>query len=261
MPWSTLANNQTVSFTNLKDAVNTGVFTQKVTIPTSNEQITKADAAYYVNINTSYAPYAAKASNQLVVKSNLQACTNLPYSYTLYYDVSDGNYYGFTSSGLACGASTNALTVYSNSSSLSVGATLYTDPCGYNQLYASSYNTSTPFFKYGSSYITFENWDGTNTGYQVRAVTACVTSYGWLFNGGGAGFTTSAAALATFTGGPYRYSNINGMVSNVTTFYADSGLVYPFNGGNLWYCCQLNGTGTRYAAYINGSGVVTTYTT
>lgn len=162
MSWAGIASNQCVSFTNLKDAVNTGVFTQKTTIPTSDEQITKDDANTYVNINTSYAPYAAKASNQLVVKSDLQAA---------------------------------------------------------------------------------------------------VVSYGWMFNGGGAGFSTSAAALATFTGGPYRYSNINGMVSNVTIFYADSALIYPFNGGNLWYCCQLNGTGTRYAAYINGSGVVTTYTT
>ena len=71
MSWSGLANNQTVSFNNLQNAVSTGVFTAKTSIPASNEQITKADANTYVNIDTAYAPYAAKASNQLVVKSDL----------------------------------------------------------------------------------------------------------------------------------------------------------------------------------------------
>jgi hypothetical protein len=73
MSWAALASNQCISFNNLQNAVNTGVFTLKNSIPVSSEQITKADADYYVNINTSYGPYAAKASNQLVVKSNLQA--------------------------------------------------------------------------------------------------------------------------------------------------------------------------------------------
>lgn len=72
MPWNDLANNQTISFTNLKDAVDTGVFAQKITVPVSNEQITKDDANTYVWINTSFFPYSSKASNQLVVKSNME---------------------------------------------------------------------------------------------------------------------------------------------------------------------------------------------
>ena len=85
MSWAGIASNQCVSRNNLQDAVTTGVFTLKNTIPAGTKQITKNEAAYYVNLNTAYSPFAAKASNQLVVKSNLQACTNLPYSYTLYY--------------------------------------------------------------------------------------------------------------------------------------------------------------------------------
>lgn len=73
MSWASLANNQTISFNNLQNAVTNGVFSAKISIPVSAEQITKDDANVYVNINTSFAPYAAKASNQLVVKSNLQA--------------------------------------------------------------------------------------------------------------------------------------------------------------------------------------------
>jgi hypothetical protein len=71
MSYLSLANNQTISFNNLQDAVTTGLLTQKAPIPVSNEQITKAEANTYVNIDTAFAPYAAKASNQLVVKSNL----------------------------------------------------------------------------------------------------------------------------------------------------------------------------------------------
>jgi hypothetical protein len=69
--WAATANNETISFNNLQNGVDTGVLSQKAAIPVSNEQITKADANTYVNIDTSFAPYAAKASNQLVVKSNL----------------------------------------------------------------------------------------------------------------------------------------------------------------------------------------------
>lgn len=71
MSWASIANNQCVSFNNLQDAVNNGVFYLKNAIPASNEEITKADADYHVYIDTAYGPYAAKASNQLVVKSNL----------------------------------------------------------------------------------------------------------------------------------------------------------------------------------------------
>lgn len=71
MSWAGIANNQTVSFNNLQNAVSTGVFTALASIPASNEQITKADASTYVNVYTSYAPFAAKTSNQLVVKSDL----------------------------------------------------------------------------------------------------------------------------------------------------------------------------------------------
>ena len=43
MSWSSIANNQTISFTNLKDACTTGVFTEISTITASGEQVTKTD--------------------------------------------------------------------------------------------------------------------------------------------------------------------------------------------------------------------------
>jgi hypothetical protein len=70
--WAATASNETISFNNLQNAVNTNQFVAKTSIPVSNEQITKADANTYVYIDTSYGPYSSKSSNQLVVKSNLQ---------------------------------------------------------------------------------------------------------------------------------------------------------------------------------------------
>ena len=72
MSWASIANNQCISFNNLQDAVTTSVFALKAAIPVSLEQITKTDADTYVFIDITYGPYAAKASNQLVVKSDLQ---------------------------------------------------------------------------------------------------------------------------------------------------------------------------------------------
>jgi hypothetical protein len=145
MSWASLANNQTVSFNNLQNAVNTGVFTLKTSIPASNEQITKADANTYVYINTGYSPYSAKASNQLVVKSDLQAAatyTVTPYAswgnstsnydYSFYYFIDSGpeNYIGLVT-GDSCVQFSNILvpqgsTIYfSLRSSTSAGDNVY----------------------------------------------------------------------------------------------------------------------------------------
>ena len=82
MSWSGIASSQTVTFNNLQDAVNNGVFTIKNTIPSSNECITKSDADYYVNIDTSVNSYSSKSSNQLVYKQDLVASVTLPPVYT-----------------------------------------------------------------------------------------------------------------------------------------------------------------------------------
>ena len=73
MSWSQITSNQEVTFNNLQDAVNTGVFTAKASIPASQKLINKTEANTYVYINTNYPPYLAKASNQLVVKGDLQS--------------------------------------------------------------------------------------------------------------------------------------------------------------------------------------------
>jgi len=140
MSWASLANNQTVSFNNLQSAVNNGVFTAKTAIPVSNEQITKADANTYVNINTSFGPYAAKASNQLVVKSNLEAVIT-SYAHTIYYYTTcywDGLYLeaGASSADIACSSSPYSITLYSSDFALGNGSLLYTDSALNNPWYS-----------------------------------------------------------------------------------------------------------------------------
>ena len=75
MSWSQITSNQEVTFNNLQDAVNTGVFTAKASIPASQKLINKTEADTYVYINTNYPPYLAKASNQLVVKGDLESAS------------------------------------------------------------------------------------------------------------------------------------------------------------------------------------------
>lgn len=72
MPWSTIANNQTISRANLQDAISQGYFTLKAAFPSDNKQITKDNADAYINIpNSSWPGYADKSGNQLLTKVDL----------------------------------------------------------------------------------------------------------------------------------------------------------------------------------------------
>lgn len=72
MSWSGLADNQCISFNNLQDAVNNGIFTAIASIPVSEQQITKAAATSDIIIpNPNYPPYANKTNNQLLVKADI----------------------------------------------------------------------------------------------------------------------------------------------------------------------------------------------
>lgn len=79
MSWAGIASNQCVSLNNLRDAIANNIFIAKTTVPAGTKQITKTEALAYVDIQT--APLAGKASNQLVVKNNLNAAV---YTYNRY---------------------------------------------------------------------------------------------------------------------------------------------------------------------------------
>ena len=74
MSWNTLLPNQGISFNNLQDACNTGLFISSQPIPVSNEQITKQNFEDYILVPssvTNYPPFVNKPQNQLVVKDNV----------------------------------------------------------------------------------------------------------------------------------------------------------------------------------------------
>jgi len=88
MSWASLANNQCISFNNLQDAVNNGIFTAIASIPVSGQQITKAAATSDIIIpNPYYPPYSNKTNNQLLVKSDIYATGNVTLSpqYGMYF--------------------------------------------------------------------------------------------------------------------------------------------------------------------------------
>lgn len=89
MSWASIANNQCISFNNLQDAVNNGIFTAIASIPVSGEQITKSAAAASIIIpNPNYPPYALKSNNQLIVKEDIYNTGDVILSpqYGMYFD-------------------------------------------------------------------------------------------------------------------------------------------------------------------------------
>jgi hypothetical protein len=172
MAWNSLASNQTVSFSNLDNAVSLGYFVQKAAIADSNEQITKADADAKVYLDTAYGPFAAKSSNQLVVKSNLRPVS---YAYTIYYEEAcyyDGFYIegGASSSDIAC-SNTLTITLYSPVSSFANGMKLFYDSACSNPWYGDTGGCG----QYYKVILAGTNHTFTypNSGSTVQNLTAC----------------------------------------------------------------------------------------
>ena len=115
MSWAALASNQCVSCENLQDAVTTGVFALKSTIPSTSpakyKQVTKTEAEAYVYCTVG----GGKASNQLVVKSDLTASA-------YEYDFGDDG----GSSGTACGLVASS-TAYASTNAPANGTIFYSD--------------------------------------------------------------------------------------------------------------------------------------
>lgn len=113
MSWAGIASNQCVSYTNLKDAVDTSVFIAKTTQTTSNREVTKAVSESLVYLNTGTAAWTALTSNQLPVKSDYTPATtynvdiyakwglntsNYDYDVYAYYDSTAAQYMGLADS-------------------------------------------------------------------------------------------------------------------------------------------------------------------
>jgi hypothetical protein len=249
MSWASLASNQTVSFNNLQNAVNNGVFTAKTAIPVSNEQITKADANTYVNINTSFGPYAAKASNQLVVKSNLQAVIT-SYPHTVYYNSTcfwDGIYIetGAASATAACSLSTNSITLYSSDFALGNGSVLYFDSNLSNPWYSDELCGGTPGYylvgEYSFRYYTIADI------LNISEYTLCAGQTAYTITGCGVSNSSASAACSDAVSNPKTlYSECQFLTAGCSLFY-NSNLTSPVS--DLYVFAQASWD-------MDGSGII-----
>lgn len=88
--WAGTAASETVSRNALANAVGTNVFYQKAAFTGSTRQITKAEAAAWVYLDEAASPFAGKASNQLVIKTDLVAQTPIYITIASSYDGGTG---------------------------------------------------------------------------------------------------------------------------------------------------------------------------
>lgn len=248
MSWAGLATNQTVSFTNLQNAVNTGYFYAIATITPSSEQITKADASSLVSIDTAFAPFAAKTSNQLVVKSNLKPI--FQFSGTFYHNIDSKGWFGWNSSSNACSNYSGASSATVNwNGSLTNGTVVFIPNC---TLDLSSLGFYVIVYAGVAYWLTFsyQYFDATtNTcAYSVTSIGTCVSSDSWSVRTEGGStpinictntpFTVYSVAGALFTSGTALYSDAalttslviggspNSYISEVT-----SGTIFEYNDG------------------------------
>jgi hypothetical protein len=229
MAWNDVANNQTVSFNNLQSAVNNGVFTAKTSIPASNEQITKADANTYVNINTSYGPYAALASNQLVVKSDLQAVIT-SYAHTVYYYSTcyyDGFYIesGAPTASTACTSNPYSITLYSADFALGSGSLLYYDSNLSSLWYSDELCGGSPgYFKVGDYSFQFYTVAGTTA---IQNYTLCSGQTAYSFGNCGVSNSSASGACSDASSNPKTlYSECSLLTAGCSLFY-NSNLTNP----------------------------------
>jgi hypothetical protein len=236
MSWSALASNQCVSCNNLQDAVNTSVFVLKNTIPVSTKQITVAEAENYVYI----APIQGKASNELVVKSNLVAGYTYSFSYA-------------STSALAC-ANNDPITIISNTNPIGVGSILST---------ADGAQAPYPYF-----YSDGSNWyyaDGNGSEQTIVQSTAACGSVNTAvvfmnsFVDYPYGYQTSAEACTL--GGVTGYSisvYYTGTLGNGTILYFSPSLtnVFDADGSFGWY--WISGYSFQYSGSIYNYGACPT---
>jgi hypothetical protein len=187
MSWGSIASYQAVSRNNLLSAVSLGIFVGKSSIPATDECITKDEADAYVFINTSKASYADKASNELVVKNDLEAANNVQFVTTsgLYpvtgpsstttgvlYNLTNATIYyilSFNSGGVGSGTLNNDALYISGNSIVLSGKTI----SSFGQTITSAANT--PLYSgvltltaYSNVNVTLDKFDGFGSGSTLR---------------------------------------------------------------------------------------------
>ncbi len=227
MAWSSLASNQMVSYTEAQG----GGFTLQSgqSHVTSNECMTKSEAfaKYILNATTA----SGFDNNELLAKSGWASGV-----------VGNSFSFGTVDSGSsagACSGPNTGRTLYSSSSTLSVGTHLYTDSLLTNSFIPGD-GTQSYYLHSGSN-----SYRVTQLGI-INLITACVTSYSFNFS---ISSTFDEPEACGFSYGQTLYSASSSL--NISTIlYTDSGLVNIFNGQSKFWL----GGGTPYR--INAAGTI-----
>lgn len=275
MSWSGIANNQCVSDTNLKDALDQGLFTAGATafpVPTQNKEVTKSRCGSYITIpNPNYPPYAIKSDDQIIVKSDIYA----PGDFVL--DAQYGkSFQSMTGTGLplftypVTGANTTQS--YNNSISsqnigLSISGTAFVTPV-YVALYVNSQIVSTATLSNtGTDSVTLNlpNSIAAPTSIRISINTGTPPSPSSSFSFGSS--PVNNVAISKFTG-QYQIASIGTWnLSTILSYrFADTGgnLCYSSDYGVTWYKSPTIGTFSKisisddgqYALAVSQSGPV-----
>jgi hypothetical protein len=231
MSWNTLLPNQCISFNNLQDACNTGLFFFSQPIPVSTEQITKQDFEDYIVVPSSvseYPPFANKSQNQLIVKDNV----------ALYGDATLVPNYGISFTG-----------VYYYDFAYQV-------PVGIWSLPASSTQTSQYYSQFGSSLDPFLyiEVDGTSTSpsgfFSVTlSVNGNIISDGTFFSVSGPQYTLIPLNYETiYAPNSIELTIIDGQATPINFTFQDQ------NGGIPITAVSMNRGSGQYQMVATGSG-------
>lgn len=148
MSWAGISSNQTISWDNLKNAVDTGVFMgAEAAVPPGSKQITRAEAEQYAVINA----LTSLTTNQLPVKSDLTAATGV-YKWEI---SSDGS-----TSVDACSLFLDINGIaWTNTATPTTGTVFY-----------DNYQLTTifPMSGYSNLFLRYRTWNTTGAGYRAR---------------------------------------------------------------------------------------------
>jgi hypothetical protein len=149
MSWAGIASNQCISWDNLKDAVDTGVFMgAEAAVPPGSKQITRAEAEQYAVINA----ITSKTTNQLPVKSDLVAKTGV-----YKWNISDNGDTVFVD---ACALYLDPNTIaWTNTATPVAGTVFYAD---YN------FTTIFPMSGYTGAFLHYRAFGNTGAGFRAR---------------------------------------------------------------------------------------------
>lgn len=256
MAFSDLANNQGVSFNSLNSGVSQGYFTAKTGIPSSTQMTTKSDCDTYVNVDTTYLPYAEKVSNQVIVKRDLKANQATLYITNNFFTgtITDVTVNGVSVTGgsfpLDIGNSTFAYTTQIGTYDILV---YYADAfnSNYMRLQDSAYNNECidgfsssgpgPYYVYFSGKVvapgidvTIESGDGSCVGPLPYPVISASP------------FTTVAVSRGS---GQYMLAGLSKFASSG---YQDGGLYVSSNYGSSWTFVPLVGYWYKVSISDNG---------